>query len=43
MSSLFSTVAHQLESKPLPEELQAAGADLAAFIQGDALSVRFIP
>ncbi|MGB9403727.1 MAG: DUF87 domain-containing protein, partial [Candidatus Acidiferrales bacterium] len=36
MSNFFSTVAQQLDKAPLPEELQAAGADLAAFIDGDA-------
>jgi DNA helicase HerA-like ATPase len=36
MSNLFSTVAQQLDKTPLPEDLQAAGADLAAFIDGGA-------
>ena len=35
MSSLFSAVS-QLDKTPLPEELQVAGAALAAFVEGDA-------
>jgi len=36
MSNFFSTVAQQLDKTPLPKELQTAGADLAAFVEGDA-------
>src|SRR5260370_25590619 len=36
MSNFFSTVAQQLDKTPLPEELQAAGADLATLVEGDA-------
>jgi hypothetical protein len=36
MSNFFSTVAQQPDKTPLPEDLQAAGADLAALVEGDA-------
>jgi hypothetical protein len=36
MSNFFSAVAQRLDETPLPEELQAAGADLAAFVDSDA-------
>jgi len=36
MSKLLSTVAQQLDKTQLPEDLQAAGADLATFIEADA-------
>lgn len=36
MSNLLSAVAQQLDNAQLPEGLQAAGADLAAFVEGDA-------
>src|SRR5260370_23081037 len=36
MSTLFSTVAQQLDQTQLPEDLHAAGDDLAAFIEADA-------
>jgi len=36
MSSLFSSVAQQLDKTELSQELQAAGVELAAFVEGDA-------
>ncbi len=36
MSSLLSTVAQQLGQTQLPDDLQAAGADLAALVEADA-------
>jgi DNA helicase HerA-like ATPase len=36
MSSLFSSVAQQLDKTELSKELQAAGVELAAFVEGDA-------
>jgi hypothetical protein len=36
MSSLFSSVAQQLDKTELSKELQAAGVELAAFVDGDA-------
>jgi DNA helicase HerA-like ATPase len=36
MSSIFSTVAQQLDKTPLPEELKAAGVALSAFVERDA-------
>src|SRR6266700_4531591 len=36
MPNLFSTVAQELDKTPLTGELQAAGVDLAAFVEGDA-------
>jgi DNA helicase HerA-like ATPase len=36
MANFLSTVAQELDKTPLPEELQVAGADLAAFVEGDA-------
>lgn len=36
MPSILSAVANQLGEKSIPREVQAAGTDLAAFIEGDA-------
>src|SRR5260370_11551039 len=36
MSNILSTVAHQLGQTELPDDLQAAGADLAALIEAEA-------
>jgi hypothetical protein len=36
MSNFLSSVAQQLDETKLSHELQVAGADLAAFIEGDA-------
>jgi hypothetical protein len=37
MSNLFSSVAQQLDQTQLPEDLHAAGAELAALIEAEAI------
>jgi len=36
MSNLFTSMAQQLETAPLPDDIKKAGADLAGLVEGDA-------